>query len=169
MAASLPETKLNSYLWRNLCNLGISRATPTRRAIEQEDVTNGHWIWFKFPSHYHRWREFDLHFLFLLLATKNYLYQSSLNIPINTVEEINIRVIAPLNCLDARSKRGNLFDVLCQRNASACKSELLRFSLANCRSVTNKTSSISDYVTQDCKPRYFRNHWNLVVKARRCS
>ena len=31
MAVSLPEAKLNSYLWRNLCNLGISRAIPTSR------------------------------------------------------------------------------------------------------------------------------------------
>ena len=72
----------------------------------------------------------------------------------------DIPVITLLNCLDARPRhrgvnRSNLIDVPCQRNVSTCKSELLRFSLANCRSVRNKTSSILDYVSQDCKPDIF--------------
>ena len=156
IVASLPETKLNSYLWCNLCNLGISRATPTHRGCragrhrqqtlnllqvsESPSPTKKICSSFSVPSTcYGELNQINLH-------------HSSLNIPTNTVEKNNIPVITHLNCLDVQPchrgvNRGNLIDVRCQRNVSACKSELLRFSLVNCRSVRNKTSSILDYVT----------------------
>ena len=150
IGASLPETKLNSYLWRNLCNLGISRATLicTRRGCRvgrrkqqtlnllqvSESPSPTKRICSSFSVHSTRYGE---------LNPIN-LHHSSLNIPTNTVEKNNIPVIMTLKCLDARLRhrgvnRGNLIDVPCQENVSACKPEFLRSSLANCRSVRNKT------------------------------
>ena len=171
--ANLSNIKLNANLWRNLCNLGISKVKPTRRGCragkcKQQLLQTSHQAevpslnvltssnGISTSSLASNWAEH------LLSSSLNiqHLPSLSLNIQDSTFGNNNIPVLITFSDYQntqsgqARNLR-NLIAITCKQNTSNSKLDLLKFCLANCRSVRNKTANIVDYITKDCKPDIF--------------